>query len=331
MKTSKITVHSRSLAVALLAAFTVSPLSAQEQGDTGKTDFVTMDPALNLDQLDEASFRGFRITTEPSADGGSTTILTKTFFVAQSFDGGDGPDYVAQPFDGGDGPDYIAQPFDGGDGPDYVVKPFDGGDGPDYIAHPFDGGDGPDYVAQPFDGGDGPDYLNKLVGSDAADSLVGSDAADSLVGSDAADSLVGSDAADSIFRRLVVSIEILNRDNDPELIHEIATGLDRMISWTCEGLANSGRSTLNATGNEVAFVPFAERWSQWSSVRSQLKEPLAVFSIGLWADDFEALALLNAAGILAPEEFTDSLGLWVEEGARLNGLSTGRIDVKLLQ
>jgi len=249
------------------------------------------DPGSGLDQLDESSFHGFRIVRQKASDGSSLVVLQKTYFI-------DGPS------------------FDGGDGPD-----FDGGDGPDY----FDGGDGPD-----FDGGDGPDYINKLIGSDAADSLVGSDAADSLVGSDAADSLVGSDAADSIFQRLAVSIEIIDYDNYPELVNEIAVGLDRMISWSCEGLGNTGRSSLKATGNEVALVSFAERWAQWSSVRYQSKEPLAVFSIGNWSDDFEALALLNAAGILAPNEFTGSLGLWVEEGSRLNGVTTGRVDIALL-
>lgn len=56
------------------------------------------------------------------------TGLEVTGGSADSFDGGDGPDYLTS----GNGP----QPFDGGDGPDYLngTNEFDGGDGPDFFA-----------------------------------------------------------------------------------------------------------------------------------------------------------------------------------------------------
>lgn len=257
------------------------------------------------------------------------------------FDGGDGSDFLKpNQFDGGDGSDFLV----GSDAADSLIT--DSGEHDPYTSK-FDGGDGSDFLKlTEFDGGDGPDYL------------VGSDAADSLVGSDAADSLVGSDVADSFGSRLPFSIEFVVPPGLMPVAIDLSAEIHALFSEALAQLAVpvEGEAALflienlNATGNEVAIFEdygvslksdgnevaivrslddrsLAQRWDDWSLVRSFSKETAATVPAGLWADEVEGLLLEFEVGLISENQLRGGLVSVVREICQLNGFESASIFV----
>ena len=293
-------------------------------------------------------------------DGGDGSDFLKP----NQFDGGDGSDFLVGSdaadsliSDSGEHDPYTSK-FDGGDGSDFLkLTEFDGGDGPDYLVgsdaadsligdtgehdpytSKFDGGDGSDFLKlTEFDGGDGPDYL---------------------VGSDAADSLVGSDAADSFGSRLPFSIEFVMPPGLMPVAIDLSAEIHALFSEALAQLAVpvDGEAALflienlNATGNEVAIFEdygvslksdgnevaivrslddrsLAQRWDDWSLVRSFSKETAATVPAGLWADEVEGLLLEFEVGLISENQLRGGLVSVVREICQLNGFEGASIFV----
>ncbi|MDF1825161.1 MAG: hypothetical protein P1U68_10995 [Verrucomicrobiales bacterium] len=295
---------------------------------------------------------GFRIRTKPLGDGTVLVTLTGEFqkgapeahAVAQAFSQGGLASLVgsdaADSFDGGDGPDYLqsnalvgsdaADSFDGGDGPDYLqsnalvgsdaADSFDGGDGPDYLqSNALVGSD----AADSFDGGDGPDYLqsNALVGSDAADSLVGSDAADSFT-----PPFDGGDGPD-YFTNL--ELQLLAHQEDMPTIRRIAEAITDVVTMAYDSLPISiPANELKTNGNEVALSEayrvslnfssdgmatiqsldqrnIEERWFNWSLLYPSPEAEI----ISALAFDLDSLLIEKEFEVLEDNEFDEAVEL----------------------